>query len=92
MTKIDLIRAVLENFGGREKEASELVDAFFEIMKETLENGKEIKISGFGNWGIREKKARIGRNPRNGEPKEISARRVVFFKVSNILKKKLNEE
>ena len=61
------------------------VDQVFEIMKEALERGEKVRISGFGNFTVREKRARRGRNPKTGERMEISARRVVSFKPSGTL-------
>ena len=83
MTKADIIEAVYEKVGGfSKKEAAEIVESVFNTIKETLEKGEKIKISGFGNFVVREKKARIGRNPQTGEEITISARRVLTFKPS----------
>ena len=91
MTKADIIEAVYEKVGGfSKKEAAEIVEAVFNSIKETLELGEKIKISGFGNFVVREKKARIGRNPQTGEEITISARRVLTFKPSQVLKNALN--
>ena len=91
MTKADIIEAVYEKVGGfSKKEAAEIVETVFNTIKETLERGEKIKISGFGNFVVREKKARIGRNPQTGEEITISARRVLTFKPSAVLKAVLN--
>lgn len=91
MTKADIIEAVYEKVGGfSKKEAAEIVESVFNQIKETLERGEKIKISGFGNFIVREKKARIGRNPQTGEEITISARRVLTFKPSQVLKNVLN--
>ena len=91
MTKADIIEAVYEKVGGfSKKEAAEIVESVFNQVKETLERGEKIKISGFGNFIVREKKARIGRNPQTGEEITISARRVLTFKPSQVLKDVLN--
>src|SRR5215216_3489587 len=91
MTKADIIEAVYEKVGGfSKKEAAEIVESVFNTIKETLEKGEKIKISGFGNFVVREKKARIGRNPQTGEEITISARRVLTFKPSQVLKNVLN--
>jgi integration host factor subunit alpha len=91
MTKADLIDRVCDRVGGfSKKEAADLVEHVFDVMKVTLETGEKIKISGFGNFVVREKKARIGRNPQNGEEITISARRVLTFKPSQVLKNALN--
>ena len=68
------------------KEASDLVDLVFKVIKDTLSRGEKVKISGFGNFSIRDKSTRIGRNPQTGDAMEISARRVLTFKPSQVLK------
>lgn len=91
MTKADIIEAVYEKVGGfSKKEAAEIVESVFKQIKDTLKDGEKIKISGFGNFIVREKKARIGRNPQTGEEITISARRVLTFKPSQVLKDALN--
>ncbi len=91
MTKADIIEAVYERVGGvSKKEAAEIVDSVFGAMKTSLESGEKLKISGFGNFIVREKKARLGRNPQTGEEITISARRVLIFKPSQVLKNVLN--
>ncbi len=93
MTKADLVERVYEKIGFSKKEASELVDLVFATLKSTLtEGGGRIKISGFGNFMVREKKERIGRNPQTGEQLKISARRVLTFRPSQVLKAILNGE
>ena len=91
MTKADIIESVYEKVGGfSKKEAAEIVETVFNVVKETLERGEKIKISGFGNFVVRDKKARIGRNPQTGEEITIAARRVLNFKPSQVLKNVLN--
>ncbi|MAC25251.1 MAG: integration host factor subunit alpha [Sandaracinus sp.] len=91
MTKAEIIDAVYEKVGGfSKKEAAEIVEAVFDTMKEVLADGEKIKISGFGNFVVRQKKERIGRNPQTGAPIPISARRVLTFKPSQVLKGILN--
>ena len=93
MTKADIVQAIYAKLGGfSKKEASDLVDLVFETMKETLGRGEKIKISGFGNFVIRDKRERQGRNPQTGEPITITARRVLNFKASQLLKQFLNEQ
>ena len=92
MTKADIIEAVYDQIGFSKKETAEVVELVFETMKDTLAEGRKIKISGFGNFVVREKKARIGRNPQTGEEITISARRVLTFKPSQVLKSALNGE
>lgn len=90
MTKADIVESVYERVGFSKKEAAQMVEMVFEIMKGTLEQGEKIKISGFGNFMVKEKRARKGRNPQSGEELEISRRRVLTFKPSQALKKLLN--
>lgn len=90
-TKFELVQAVYNQLGGfSKKEAADLVDQVFELMKETLGHGEMIKISGFGNFVLRDKRERQGRNPQTGEPIVISSRRVLTFKPSQLLKEDLN--
>jgi integration host factor subunit alpha len=90
MTKADIVETVYEKVGFSRKESAELVDLVFDLMKETLEDGSKIKISGFGNFIVREKRSRKGRNPQTGEEIQISARRVLTFKPSQVLRKAIN--
>ena len=93
MTKAEIVQHVYSRVGGfSKKEAADLVDLVFELMKETLGRGERIKISGFGNFVLRDKKQRQGRNPQTGEPIVISERRVLNFKASQLLKQRLNGE
>lgn len=91
MTKADIIEGVYEKVGFSKKESAEIVELVFDTLKETLERGDKIKISGFGNFQVRHKKARVGRNPQTGKEIEISARRVLTFRPSQVLKSALNE-
>lgn len=90
MTKADIIESVYEKVGFSKKEAAEIVEMVFDTIKETLERGEKIKISGFGNFIVRDKKSRVGRNPQTGQEIEISARRVLTFRPSQVLKNALN--
>ena len=91
MTKAEIVQALYTRVGGfSRKESAELVDLVFEMMKETLGKGEKIKISGFGNFVLRDKRQRPGRNPQTGDPIKISERRVLTFKASQILKQALN--
>src|SRR6185436_20354371 len=93
MTKADIIEQVYEKVGGfSKKEAAEIVEVVFDTIKETLERGEKIKISGFGNFVVRDKNSRVGRNPQTGKEITISARRVLTFKPSQVLKNALNGE
>ena len=91
MTKADLVEAIHTRIGFSKKESADIVELVFDTMKSTLEQGEKIKISGFGNFELRDKKSRVGRNPQTGEVIEISARRVLTFKPSQVLKNALNE-
>ena len=90
MTKADLVDAVHDKVGFSKKESADIVELVFDVIKSTLEKGEKIKISGFGNFELRDKKSRIGRNPQTGDAIEISARRVLTFKPSQVLKNALN--
>lgn len=92
MTKADIVEKVYDKIGFSKKEASELVEMVFTTMKTELVEGEKIKISGFGNFLVRGKKERIGRNPQTGEQITISARRVLTFRPSQVLKAMLNGE
>jgi len=91
VTKADIIDRVCERVGGfSKKEAADLVERVFDVMKSTLEDGEKIKISGFGNFLVRDKQPRPGRNPQTGREITIEARRVLTFKPSPVLKTALN--
>jgi len=91
MTKADLIDRVYNAFEGiSRKEAAELVETVFDSIKNTLERGEKVKISGFGNFVVRRKRERPGRNPQTGQEITITARRVLTFKPSQMLKTELN--
>ena len=93
MTKAEIVNAVYSKVGGfSKKEAADIVELVFETVKETLGRGEKIKISGFGNFVLRDKRQRRGRNPQTGEPLTITERRVLTFKASQILKSILNPE
>ncbi len=90
MTKADIVEALYEKVGFSKKEAADLVELVFDTIKTTLSQGQKIKISGFGNFLVREKRSRIGRNPQTGESIEISARRVLTFRPSQVLRAEVN--
>jgi integration host factor subunit alpha len=92
MTKADIVEKVYEKIGFSKKESSELVELVFDTMKDVLQAGEKIKISGFGNFVVRQKKERIGRNPQTGSQITISARKVLTFRPSQVLKAVLNGE
>jgi len=86
LTKAGLTDILFERVGLNKREAKELVDAFYAEISNSLEKGQEVRISGFGNFTIRDKPPRPGRNPKTGEEIPISARRVVTFQASQKLK------
>lgn len=92
MTKADIVEKVYQKIGFSKKEASELVELVFSSLKDVLQKGDKVKISGFGNFVVREKNERVGRNPQTGEQIKISARRVLTFRPSQVLKAMLNGE
>jgi integration host factor subunit alpha len=92
ITKAEMVKSICEKMGFAPKESTEIVEQVFEIIKETLEGGENIKIAGFGTFHIRTKVPRKGRNPKTGEAMVISARKVVTFKPGLVLRKVLNHE
>ncbi|HEY6873459.1 MAG TPA: integration host factor subunit alpha [Geobacteraceae bacterium] len=92
MTKADIVEKIYEKVGFSKKESAELVEMVFDIIKNTLEKGDKIKIAGFGNFVVKEKADRRGRNPQTGEEITISARKILTFKPSQVLKTSLNKE
>lgn len=90
ITKADLIDSIHNQVGFSKKDAADMVDLFFDTIKETLEYGDKLKVSGFGNFIVRSKRERVGRNPQTGEAIKISARKVLTFKPSQVLKNALN--
>ena len=91
MTKADIFEKIQENIGLTRKESAGMVEAVFSIMKSTLESGESLKISGFGNFVVKQKADRRGRNPQTGEALTIGARRILTFKPSGILKDQINK-
>ena len=92
MTKSDIVDAVAHAASIPKTKAVATTDMVFEIIRDRLEHGEEIKISGFGGFRIRKKAARPGRNPKTGEDAEIGARTVVAFKASGLLQERLNHK
>jgi integration host factor subunit alpha len=90
MTKADIVERIYEKVGFSKKEATDVVESIFEMIKGHLERGEKVKISGFGNFVINAKRPRKGRNPQTGEEIVISGRRVLSFKPSPVLKKSIN--
>ena len=86
LTKADIAEHLFTQLGMSKREAKDMVEAFFEEIRQALERGEQVKISGFGNFDLREKNQRPGRNPKTGEDIRISARRVVTFRPGQKLK------
>jgi integration host factor subunit alpha len=85
MTKVDIATRIQEKVGVREKEAKEMLETVLSVVKETLEAGEKVKVSGFGIFEVKDKKDRKGRNPQTGETLTIGARRILNFRPSNLL-------
>ncbi len=86
LTKADMAKSLFNEIGLNTREARELVDSFFEELEASLADGEQIRLGGFGNFDLRDKKERPGRNPKTGEKAPIPARRVVTFRAGNKLK------
>ncbi|MCI0400563.1 MAG: integration host factor subunit alpha [Gammaproteobacteria bacterium] len=86
LTKANMAEKLYEELGLNKREAKEIVEMFFEEVRAALESGRQVKLSGFGNFDLRDKNERPGRNPKTGEEIPISARRVVTFRPGQKLK------
>ena len=91
LTKSEMADKLFEELGLNKREAKELVEQFFEEIRICLENNEQVKLSGFGNFDLRDKRQRPGRNPKTGEAIPISARRVVTFRPGQKLKAKVEQ-
>nr|WP_321446233.1 integration host factor subunit alpha [uncultured Cohaesibacter sp.] len=91
VTRADLCEAVYQKVGLSRTESAELVEMVLEEVSNSLVEGQQVKLSSFGTFFVREKSERIGRNPKTGQEVPISPRRVMVFKPSNVLKKKIND-
>ena len=91
LTKSEMADKLFEELGLNKREAKELVEQFFEEIRIGLENNEQVKLSGFGNFDLRDKRQRPGRNPKTGEAIPISARRVVTFRPGQKLKAKVEQ-
>ena len=91
LTKAEIAQALNRTLGMQHYQAKMIVDDFFEQVREVLESGTSLKLSGFGNFILNDKKPRPGRNPKTGEQVEVSARRVVTFKAGQKLKSGLKQ-
>jgi integration host factor subunit alpha len=92
MTKLEIVTNLYEKLGFSRRECANIVDAFFDIIKKTLAEEENVKISGFGNFIVKQKKARRGRNPQTGDEIEISERKVLNFRLSQVLKDEINSK
>lgn len=91
LTKERLINSVYHQVGFSKSHSRAVVETLFEIMKQTLEHGEDLLVSGFGKFMVKEKSARRGRNPQTTEDLQLRARRVVVFKTSGVLRHKINQ-
>ena len=91
LTKADIARTIAQKMGFSKTQCAALVDRIFEIMKECLAKGEDLKISSLGRFQVRQKRSRRGRNPQTGEALQISARKVVTFKSSPILRQSMEK-
>ena len=89
VTKADLANTLFEQLGLNKREAKEFVELFFETIRESLENGESVKLSGFGSFSVRDKRSRPGRNPKTGEDVPVTPRRVVTYKASQKVKDRI---
>jgi len=89
LTKADIADRLFHEVGLNKREAKEFVDAYFEVIRNALEHGENVKLSGFGNFQLRDKNERPGRNPKSGEEIPISARRVVTFRPGQKLRSRV---
>lgn len=92
MTKADIVEKIHQKIGFSKKESAEIIESVFGILKNTLESGEKIKIAGFGNFVVKQKADRRGRNPQTGDSITINARRILTFKPSQVLKSAINAE
>lgn len=91
LTKADMVEHLFEKLGLNKREAKDLVEMFFEEVRDALETGRHVKLSGFGNFMLRDKSQRPGRNPKTGEEIPVTARRVVTFRPGQKLKQRVEE-
>lgn len=91
LTKAELAEMLFDQVGLNKRESKDMVEAFFDVIREALEQGDSVKLSGFGNFQLRDKAQRPGRNPKTGEIIPITARRVVTFHASQKLKSQVEE-
>jgi len=92
LTKVDIIESVRNDLGFPRKKSADILEMLLEIIKKSMENGEDILISGFGKFCVNEKRARRGRNPATGDDMMLGKRRVITFKCSQVLRKRMNQE
>ncbi|MBW2558231.1 MAG: integration host factor subunit alpha [Deltaproteobacteria bacterium] len=90
LTKEDMIKSIHDQIGFRQNRSGDIFESFLEIIKQSLENGEEVVISGFGKFYVNNKNARRGRNPHTGEGIMIASRKIAMFKASSVLRDKIN--
>ncbi len=90
LTKEKIISSIYDQVGLSKNQSQNVVERLLEIMKQNLENGEDVLVSGFGKFVVKEKSARRGRNPQTSEELQLRARRVVVFKTSGVLRDKIN--
>ena len=90
LTKAELAELLFDRLGLNKRESKDMIDAFFDLISDSLVEGNDVKISGFGNFTVRQKRARRGRNPQTGGEITIGERKVMTFKASQLLKKSIN--
>ena len=91
LTKVEIAENLVQKHGLSKAEAKAVVESFFEEIRSTLADGKDVKLSGFGNFELRDKASRPGRNPKTGESVPVSARRVVVFKPGQKLRARVEK-
>jgi len=91
LTRADLCEAVHEAVGLTRQDSAEMVERTLELIAEALEQGETVKLSGFGVFSVRDKRARMGRNPKTGEPAAIDPRRVISFRASQVMKADIDD-
>jgi integration host factor subunit alpha len=91
LTKAQIVERLFSKNLFNKGESAQIIETLFELIKQSLEDGEDVLISGFGKFSVREKAQRVGRNPQSGEPLVVAPRKVVTFKCSGILKGKMNQ-
>jgi integration host factor subunit alpha len=92
LTKAHIVEELFAKGGFTKIQSAQIIDTLFELIKQSLQNGEDVLISGFGKFSVREKQRRRGRNPQTGEPMTLPAKKVVTFKCSGVLRARMNGE